>query len=134
LALPFDLSIAPMLFYGGYHRLVVALDSGDAVQDRWIAGCEFFCHVRMLASLFLALRRPWDRGWRPGVRGATPTVVKCRRSRWMLIATAHELVQREGNFVRMRCAPSNNTFQLDGVVGYGADFDQLGFDDLRVSH
>ena len=52
----------------------------------------------------------------------------------MLIATAHELMQGEGDFVGMRCAPGNNALELDGIVRNGADFHQLGFDDLRVSH
>ena len=52
----------------------------------------------------------------------------------MLIAPAHELMEGERDFVGMRCAPGNNTFQLDGIVGDGADFQQLGFDGLRVSH
>jgi hypothetical protein len=26
----------------------------------------------------------------------------------------------------MRCAPGNNAFELDGIVGDGADFHQLG--------
>jgi hypothetical protein len=43
-------------------------------------------------------------------------------------------MQREGDLVGMRCAPGNNALELEGVVGDGADFHQLGFDDLRVSH
>jgi len=47
---------------------------------------------------------------------------------------AHQLMQGEGDFVGIRRAPSNNALQLDGIVGDAADFHQLGFDDLRVSH
>ena len=52
----------------------------------------------------------------------------------MLSAPAQELMQYQGNFVGMRCAPGDNAFELDGIVGDGADFHQLGFDDLEVSH
>ena len=52
----------------------------------------------------------------------------------MLVVPAQELMQGEGDFVGMRCAPGNNALELDGIVGDGADFHQLGFDDLRVSH
>jgi hypothetical protein len=47
---------------------------------------------------------------------------------------AHELMQGEGNFIGMRCAPDKNALELDGIVGDGADFHQLSFNDLRVSH
>ena len=47
---------------------------------------------------------------------------------------AHKVMQGEGDFVGMRCAPGNNALELDGIVGDGADFRQLGFNDLRVSH
>jgi len=47
---------------------------------------------------------------------------------------AQELVQRERDFVGMRCAPGNNALELDGIVCNGADFHQLGLDDLQVSH
>lgn len=50
------------------------------------------------------------------------------------MAAAHELVQGERHFVRMRGAPGDNTFQLGGIVGDGANFHQLGFDGLGVSH
>ena len=52
----------------------------------------------------------------------------------MLVTAAHELMQGEGDFVGMRCAPRNDALQLDGIVGDGTDFHQLGFDRLRVSH
>jgi len=52
----------------------------------------------------------------------------------MLVMPAHELMQGERDFVRMRCAPRNNALQLERIVGDAADFHQLGFDDLRVSH
>jgi hypothetical protein len=45
-----------------------------------------------------------------------------------------ELMQGEGNFVGMRCAPGNNALELHGIVSDGADFHQLGFNDLRVPH
>jgi hypothetical protein len=47
---------------------------------------------------------------------------------------AHELMQGEGDFVGMRCAPRNNALELEGIIGDGADFDEFGFNDLRVSH
>lgn len=52
----------------------------------------------------------------------------------MLVAPAHELMQGEGYLVGMARAPGNDAFQLDGIVGDGADFHQFGFDGLRVSH
>jgi len=52
----------------------------------------------------------------------------------VLVAAAHELMQDEGDFVGMGCAPGNDALELEGIVGDGADFHQLGFDDLRVSH
>ena len=52
----------------------------------------------------------------------------------MLAAPAHDLMQGEGYFVRMACAPGDDALQLDGIVGDGADFHQLGFDGFRVSH
>ena len=52
----------------------------------------------------------------------------------MFVAPAQELMQCDGDFVGMRCAPGNNAFELDGIVGDGADFHQLGFDGFRVSH
>ena len=52
----------------------------------------------------------------------------------MLVAPAHKLMQNKGDFVGMRCAPSNDALELEGIVCDGADFHQLGFDDLRVSH
>src|ERR1700690_1777631 len=44
------------------------------------------------------------------------------------------MMQGEGNFVRMRGAPGNDALELDGILGDSADFHQLGFDNLRVSH
>jgi hypothetical protein len=38
-----------------------------------------------------------------------------------------KLMQGEGNFVGMRCAPGNNALELYGIVGDGADFHRLGF-------
>lgn len=52
----------------------------------------------------------------------------------MLVTPAHELMQGERDFVGMRCAPCNKALELDGIVGDGADFYQLVFNDLRVSH
>ena len=52
----------------------------------------------------------------------------------MSVAPAHELMQGEGDFVGMARAPGNDALELDGIVGDGADFHQLGFDDLGVSH
>ena len=52
----------------------------------------------------------------------------------MFVAPAHELMQGEGDFVGTACAPGNDALELDGIVGDGADFHQLGFNDLRVSH
>src|ERR1039457_900389 len=54
--------------------------------------------------------------------------------RRVLVRPAHELMQGEGDFVGMRRAPGNNALELDGIVGDGADFHQLGFNGLRVSH
>jgi len=52
----------------------------------------------------------------------------------MLLTPAHEVMQGERNFVGMGRAPGNNALEFDGIVGDGADFHQLVFDDLRVSH
>ena len=52
----------------------------------------------------------------------------------MFVGQAHELMQGERDFVRMRCTPNNDAIKLECIVGNGADFHQLGFDDLRVSH
>ncbi len=52
----------------------------------------------------------------------------------MFVGPAHELMQGEWYFVRMRCTPNNDALELECIVGNGADFHQLGFDDLRVSH
>jgi hypothetical protein len=43
-------------------------------------------------------------------------------------------MQREWYFVGMRCAPRNNALELEDIVDDSADFDQLRFDDLRISH
>src|SRR5580700_862891 len=51
-----------------------------------------------------------------------------------LVASTHELMQGEGDFVGMRCAPNNDALEFESIVGNGADFYQLGFDDLWVSH
>src|ERR1017187_9500825 len=50
------------------------------------------------------------------------------------VAPAHELMQRERHLIGMRRAPRNDSLQLDGIVGDGADLHQLGIDDLRGSH
>lgn len=39
-------------------------------------------------------------------------------------------MQGEGDFVGMRRAPRNDAFELDGIIGDGTDFDELGFDDV----
>ena len=52
----------------------------------------------------------------------------------MLVAAAHELMQGEGDLTGIRCTPGNNAIEPDGIVGNGADFHQLGFDDVRISH
>jgi hypothetical protein len=67
------------------------------------------------------------------------TAVACHMAnasylRRVLVVPAHELMQGEGDFVGMRCAPGNDALELEGIVGDGADFHQLGFNDLRVSH
>jgi hypothetical protein len=57
-----------------------------------------------------------------------------RALRRMLVMPPQELMEGEGDFVGMRCAPGNNALELYGIVGDGAHFHQLGFDDLGVSH
>ena len=52
----------------------------------------------------------------------------------MLDKPSQELMQGEGDFVGMRRTPRNNALELDEVVSDGADFYQLGFDALQVSH
>jgi len=81
---------------------------------------------------------------RTGSRGAPRALVSAlvvsldrsslRGVRWELVVPPHKLMQGEGDFVRIRRAPDNNALQLDGIVGDTANFHQLGFDDLRVSH
>jgi hypothetical protein len=51
-----------------------------------------------------------------------------------VLVAAHELMQGERDFVWMRCAPHNDAFELDDIVGYRADFHQFSFDCLRISH
>ncbi len=46
----------------------------------------------------------------------------------------HHLMERKGDFVGMRGAPRNDTFELGGIVGDGTDFHQIVFYALRVSH
>jgi hypothetical protein len=65
---------------------------------------------------------------------ATLPRLSLRVLRWVLVMPTQELMQGEGNFVGMCCAPGNNALELECVVGDGADFHQLGFNDLRVSH
>jgi hypothetical protein len=43
-------------------------------------------------------------------------------------------MQSERDLVGMRYTPGDNALEFNGVVGDGADFHQLGFDDFRVSH
>jgi hypothetical protein len=43
-------------------------------------------------------------------------------------------MQGEGNFVGVRGAPAYDALELYGIVSDGADFHQLGFNDLWVSH
>lgn len=50
------------------------------------------------------------------------------------MAPAQELMQGERDFVRMRCAPGDDAFELEQIVGDGADLHQVGFDGLNVSH
>ena len=78
-----------------------------------------------------------------GASASVASVVLCvatlpqwslRGFRRLLVAVFHELMQGEGDFVRMRCAPRDDALQLDGIVSDGADFHQLGFDDLWLSH
>ena len=68
------------------------------------------------------------------IGGHTAVQLRFRGLRRVLVASAQELMQDERDFVRMRCAPSDDALELGGILGDGADFHQLGFDDLRVSH
>jgi hypothetical protein len=43
-------------------------------------------------------------------------------------------MEGEGNFVGMSGTPGDDALEFDGIVGDGADFRHLGFNDLRVSH
>jgi hypothetical protein len=73
----------------------------------------------------------------PTIYRAFPTLParsSLRVLRRMLVMPTHELMHGERDLVGMQCAPSNNALQLDGIVRDGADFHQLGFDDLQVSH
>src|ERR1022692_2881561 len=60
-----------------------------------------------------------------------PVLAVLRGLRRVLVSPADELMQGEGDFVGMRCAPGNDALELEGIVGDGSDFHQLGFDDLR---
>ena len=53
--------------------------------------------------------------------------------RW-LVKPVDQLMQSERDLVRMRCAPGNNALEFDCIVGDGANFHELGFDDFRGSH
>ena len=44
------------------------------------------------------------------------------------------MMQREGDLVGVGGAPDDEAFELNGIVGDVADFDELGFDALGVSH
>lgn len=52
----------------------------------------------------------------------------------MLVAPVQELMEDEGDLVRMGCAPGNNALEFDGVIGDGADLNQIGFDSLWITH
>jgi hypothetical protein len=52
----------------------------------------------------------------------------------VLVIPAHEVMQGEGNFVGMRRAPCDDALEFERIIGDGADFDQLVFNGLRVSH
>jgi hypothetical protein len=53
---------------------------------------------------------------------------------WRIVAPVQEPMQNERDLVGMRCTPGDDAFELDAVVGDGADFHQFVIDDLRVSH
>jgi hypothetical protein len=54
--------------------------------------------------------------------------------RRVFVTAADELMQGEGDVVWIRCAPGNDALEPEGIVGDSADFHQLGFDDVRISH
>ena len=47
---------------------------------------------------------------------------------------AHVVMERKGDFVRVRRAPGDDTFEFGGVVWDCTDLHQLGFNGLGVSH
>jgi hypothetical protein len=61
-------------------------------------------------------------------------ICRVSRLRRLLFSRLHQLMQGEGHFVWMRCAPRDDPLQLDEIVGNGADFHQFGFDCLRIAH
>jgi hypothetical protein len=54
--------------------------------------------------------------------------------RLVLFPPSHKQMQGQWDFVGMRCAPGDEALELDGIVRDGTDFNQLGFDNLRISH
>jgi hypothetical protein len=51
-----------------------------------------------------------------------------------MMLPAHERVDRERHFVRMTRAPGNDSLKFHGIIRNGADFHELFFDNLDVSH
>lgn len=52
----------------------------------------------------------------------------------MFFPALHQLVHGEGDFIRMGCAPGDDSLEFDEVVCDGANFHQFGFDDFRIAH
>src|SRR4051812_25437239 len=75
--------------------------------------------------------------WRARKRAALSLwvgLMGLRGLRRLVVRAAHEVMEGEGNFVRMGSAPGNDALELDGIVGDGADFHQFSLDGLGISH
>jgi len=107
------------------------------VRSGRLAALRFFGASTTKASAAEAPPEPeTEGGRRVWMRCATAEFWRLglRSFRRALGTPAQELMQGKGNFVGVRCAPGHDALELDGILSDSADFHQLGFDDLRVSH
>ena len=107
------------------------------VRSGRLAALRFFGASTTKASAAEAPPEPeTEGGRRVWMRCATAEFWRLglRSFRRALGTPAQELMQGKGNFVGVRCAPGHDALELVGILSDGADFHQLGFDDLRVSH
>ena len=103
-----------------------------------LAALRFFSASTMKASATETPAKPEVEGGHRALdtRGAAAKLwpLSIRAFRRALSAPAQKRMQVEGDFVGVGCAPDNDALELDGIPSEGADFHQLSFYDLRVSH